>query len=157
MNVRSSRKREWLLSKPGLWEGNVARTAACSACTSCSACTGFSCCGPKGRLAPCGHPSTGRAWASSPTAVAPHAVWVQVVLGAAMWNNPHILVLDEPTNYLDRDSLGALAEAIKVRGCWQWRWWWRCTLLLGSGGLLWGSGMCLAGWLAGTRRVVAGS
>ena len=22
-----------------------------------------------------------------------------------MWNNPHILVMDEPTNYLDRDSL----------------------------------------------------
>jgi len=29
-----------------------------------------------------------------------------------MWNNPHILVMDEPTNYLDRDSLGALAGAI---------------------------------------------
>jgi len=38
---------------------------------------------------------------------------VKVVLGAAMWLNPHILVLDEPTNYLDRDSLGALASAIK--------------------------------------------
>ncbi|RLN36843.1 hypothetical protein BBJ28_00004595 [Nothophytophthora sp. Chile5] len=37
---------------------------------------------------------------------------VKVVLGAAMWLNPHILVLDEPTNYLDRDSLGALATAI---------------------------------------------
>lgn len=38
---------------------------------------------------------------------------VKVVLGAAMWNNPHILVMDEPTNFLDRDSLGALAMAIK--------------------------------------------
>jgi len=38
---------------------------------------------------------------------------VKVVIGAAMWDNPHILVLDEPTNYLDRDSLGALASAIK--------------------------------------------
>jgi elongation factor 3 len=36
-----------------------------------------------------------------------------VVLGAAMWNNPHMLVLDEPTNYLDRDSLGAFSIAIK--------------------------------------------
>merc|ERR1712051_211777 len=27
---------------------------------------------------------------------------VKVVLGAAMWQNPHILVIDEPTNYLDR-------------------------------------------------------
>jgi len=38
---------------------------------------------------------------------------VKVVLGAAMWNNPHMLVLDEPTNYLDRDSLGAFSIAIK--------------------------------------------
>ena len=30
-----------------------------------------------------------------------------------MWNNPHLLVLDEPTNYLDRDSLGGLAVAIR--------------------------------------------
>ena len=28
-------------------------------------------------------------------------------------NNPHILVLDEPTNFLDRDSLGGLAVAIR--------------------------------------------
>jgi elongation factor 3 len=41
---------------------------------------------------------------------------VKVVLAAAMWLNPHILVLDEPTNYLDRDSLGALAGAIKEFG-----------------------------------------
>jgi len=34
-------------------------------------------------------------------------------LGAAMWQNPHILVIDEPTNYLDRDALGALTEAIE--------------------------------------------
>merc|ERR1719412_431484 len=38
---------------------------------------------------------------------------VKIVLGAAMWQNPHILVIDEPTNYLDRDALGALTEAIK--------------------------------------------
>eukprot|EP00271_Cylindrocystis_brebissonii_P017671 TRINITY_DN467_c0_g1_i1.p1 TRINITY_DN467_c0_g1~~TRINITY_DN467_c0_g1_i1.p1 ORF type:complete len:1057 (+),score=230.82 TRINITY_DN467_c0_g1_i1:190-3360(+) len=41
---------------------------------------------------------------------------VKLVLGAAMWNCPHMLVLDEPTNYLDRDSLGALAGAIKDYG-----------------------------------------
>ena len=41
---------------------------------------------------------------------------VKVVLAAAMWLNPHIVVLDEPTNYLDRDALGALATAIKEYG-----------------------------------------
>jgi len=38
---------------------------------------------------------------------------VKVVLAAAMWNQPHIVILDEPTNYLDRDSLGALSKAIE--------------------------------------------
>jgi elongation factor 3 len=38
---------------------------------------------------------------------------VKVVLAAASWNQPHILILDEPTNYLDRESLGALAGAIE--------------------------------------------
>lgn len=38
---------------------------------------------------------------------------VKVVLAAAMWNNPQLLVLDEPTNYLDREALGGLAVAIK--------------------------------------------
>jgi len=39
---------------------------------------------------------------------------VKVVLAAAMWDQPHIIILDEPTNYLDRDSLGALAKAIEA-------------------------------------------
>jgi len=38
---------------------------------------------------------------------------VKVVLAACMWSQPHILILDEPTNYLDRESLGALAKAIE--------------------------------------------
>jgi len=38
---------------------------------------------------------------------------VKVVLAATMWQNPHILILDEPTNYLDREGLGALVLAIK--------------------------------------------
>jgi len=44
---------------------------------------------------------------------------VKVVLGSAMWMEPHVLILDEPTNFLDRDSLGALATAIKnyAGGC----------------------------------------
>ena len=38
---------------------------------------------------------------------------VKVVLAASMWQNPHIVILDEPTNYLDRDGLGALTLAIQ--------------------------------------------
>lgn len=38
---------------------------------------------------------------------------VKVVLAGAMWNNPHLLVMDEPTNFLDRDFLGGLALAIR--------------------------------------------
>ncbi|KAL9537638.1 hypothetical protein MBANPS3_011597 [Mucor bainieri] len=38
---------------------------------------------------------------------------VKVVIAAAMWNNCHMLVLDEPTNFLDREALGGLATAIK--------------------------------------------
>merc|ERR1719486_725399 len=41
---------------------------------------------------------------------------VKVVLSAAMWGQPHVVILDEPTNYLDRDSLAALAMAIKDFG-----------------------------------------
>ncbi|KAL1506987.1 hypothetical protein AB1Y20_007851 [Prymnesium parvum] len=41
---------------------------------------------------------------------------VKVVLAAAMWMEPHVLILDEPTNFLDRDSLGALTCAVKAFG-----------------------------------------
>jgi elongation factor 3 len=39
---------------------------------------------------------------------------VKIVLGAATWRRPHIMCLDEPTNYLDRESLAALIEALKA-------------------------------------------
>ncbi|KAI9838814.1 MAG: translational elongation factor EF-1 alpha [Sclerophora amabilis] len=39
---------------------------------------------------------------------------VKVVLAACSWQRPHLIVLDEPTNYLDRDSLGALSKALKT-------------------------------------------
>jgi elongation factor 3 len=41
---------------------------------------------------------------------------LKVVLGACTWMNPHLVVLDEPTNFLDRDSVGALIAALKEFG-----------------------------------------
>merc|ERR1719449_243807 len=38
---------------------------------------------------------------------------VKVVLAASMWQNPHLVILDEPTNYLDRDGLGALTRGLE--------------------------------------------
>ncbi|GEM07150.1 elongation factor 3 [Rhodotorula toruloides] len=38
---------------------------------------------------------------------------VKVVIAAAMWSKPQVLVLDEPTNFLDRDALGGLAVGIR--------------------------------------------
>jgi elongation factor 3 len=41
---------------------------------------------------------------------------VKLVLAAASWQNPHMVVLDEPSNYLDRESLGALSTALSEFG-----------------------------------------
>jgi len=38
---------------------------------------------------------------------------IKTILASATWANPHMLILDEPTNYLDRESLAALAQAIR--------------------------------------------
>jgi elongation factor 3 len=38
---------------------------------------------------------------------------VKVVFAAALWRRPHIVLLDEPTNYLDREALGALTQAVR--------------------------------------------
>jgi ATPase subunit of ABC transporter with duplicated ATPase domains len=35
----------------------------------------------------------------------------RLVLAAAMWSKPHLLALDEPTNYLDNDTLYARKQA----------------------------------------------
>jgi elongation factor 3 len=48
----------------------------------------------------------------SPIASLSHGQKVKVVICAAMWQNPHVVILDEPTNYLDRDGLGALIEGL---------------------------------------------
>merc|ERR1711981_1198235 len=42
-----------------------------------------------------------------------HGQKVKVVICAACWQNPHIIILDEPTNYLDRDGLGALVRGLE--------------------------------------------
>merc|ERR1711920_382554 len=42
-----------------------------------------------------------------------HGQRVKVVICASCWQNPHIVILDEPTNYLDRDGLGALVRGLE--------------------------------------------
>jgi len=37
----------------------------------------------------------------------------RLVLAAAMWTKPHIIALDEPTNYLDNETLAALTAALR--------------------------------------------
>ena len=37
----------------------------------------------------------------------------RLVLSAAFWSKPHVIALDEPTNYLDNDTLAALTQALK--------------------------------------------
>merc|ERR1711904_607846 len=49
----------------------------------------------------------------SPLASLSHGQRVKVVICASCWQNPHIIILDEPTNYLDRDGLGALVRGLE--------------------------------------------
>merc|ERR1712046_463749 len=37
----------------------------------------------------------------------------RVTLGASMWIKPHCIFLDEPTNYIDQETLDSLARALK--------------------------------------------
>jgi len=37
----------------------------------------------------------------------------RLVLAAAMWTKPHLIALDEPTNYLDNETLAALTHALR--------------------------------------------
>ena len=38
----------------------------------------------------------------------------RLVICAAFWSKPHVIALDEPTNYLDNDTLAALTQALKT-------------------------------------------
>merc|ERR1719378_1047983 len=49
-----------------------------------------------------------------PLASLSHGQRVKVVICACCWQNPHIIILDEPTNYLDRDGLGALVRGLET-------------------------------------------
>jgi len=49
-----------------------------------------------------------------PLASLSHGQRVKVVICASCWQNPHIVILDEPTNYLDRDGLGALVRGLET-------------------------------------------
>merc|ERR1719265_1498182 len=49
-----------------------------------------------------------------PLASLSHGQKVKVVICASCWFNPHIIILDEPTNYLDRDGLGALVKGLEA-------------------------------------------
>merc|ERR1712048_718534 len=48
----------------------------------------------------------------SPIQSLSHGQKVKVVICASCWQNPHLIILDEPTNYLDRDGLGALVKGL---------------------------------------------
>merc|ERR1712216_734573 len=49
-----------------------------------------------------------------PLASLSHGQKVKVVICASCWQNPHIIILDEPTNYLDRSGLGALVRGLEA-------------------------------------------
>jgi len=49
-----------------------------------------------------------------PLASLSHGQKVKVVICASCWQNPHIIILDEPTNYLDRSGLGALVKGLEA-------------------------------------------
>eukprot|EP00887_Chlorella_sp_A99_P000212 scaffold13.g212.t1 len=69
---------------------------------------------------------------------------VKLVLAGAMWSQPHLLVLDEPTNYLDRESLGALATAIQEFG--------GGVIMISHNTEFW-SALCTEHWLVESHRV----
>eukprot|EP00558_Chaetoceros_sp_UNC1202_P010198 CAMPEP_0197245754 /NCGR_PEP_ID=MMETSP1429-20130617/10439_1 /TAXON_ID=49237 /ORGANISM="Chaetoceros sp., Strain UNC1202" /LENGTH=313 /DNA_ID=CAMNT_0042706303 /DNA_START=117 /DNA_END=1058 /DNA_ORIENTATION=+ len=70
---------------------------------------------------------------------------VKLVLAAAMWNCPHLLVLDEPTNYLDREALGALSSALNE---------WGGSVLMISHSKEFYSSVCKEEWIVGDGKVV---
>merc|ERR1712139_224966 len=56
----------------------------------------------------------GESASHQPLASLSHGQKVKVVICASCWQNPHIIILDEPTNYLDRNGLGALVAGLEA-------------------------------------------
>jgi elongation factor 3 len=56
----------------------------------------------------------GESASHQPIASLSHGQRVKVVICACCWQNPHVVILDEPTNYLDRDGLGALVRGLEA-------------------------------------------
>lgn len=71
---------------------------------------------------------------------------VRLVVAAATWLNPHVIVLDEPSNYLDRDSLGAFAAALRAYG--------GGVLVISHSREFLKSVECTENWLVGDGKVV---
>jgi len=69
---------------------------------------------------------------------------VKVVIAAAMWQNPHVLILDEPTNYLDRDGLGALALGLKE---------YMGGVIIISHNMQWAETVCTQKWIMDAGRL----
>lgn len=61
-----------------------------------------------------------------------------------MWNCPHLLVLDEPTNYLDREALGALLAALNN---------WGGSVIMISHNKEFYSSVCKEEWIVGGGEV----
>ena len=69
---------------------------------------------------------------------------VKLVLAAAFWTVPHLIVMDEPTNFLDREALGALSSALNE---------WGGAVLMISHSKEFYSSVCKEEWLMADGRV----
>jgi elongation factor 3 len=69
---------------------------------------------------------------------------VKLVLAAAYWTVPHLIVMDEPTNFLDREALGGLSAALNG---------WGGAVLMISHNREFYSSVCTEEWHVGDGKV----
>ena len=67
----------------------------------------------RGHLSSCGVPGQNPDLQNVPASALSGGQRSRVAMAAVSYARPHVLVLDEPTNNLDLESVGALAEAVK--------------------------------------------